>query len=196
MSEHRKELFKFITANLIKGFLWFGLIIMAFVFLRYLFDDYEQVLHGLQGKPFFIYSVFFLSEMSIGLIPPEVIMEIYKSQGWESFCLHIGIMAVLSYIGGIVAFYSGRLLDKVDVIHRLTARPKFAANITLYKKYGGVLILIAAITPVPSATVSLISGALGFPFRSYLVWASPLILRFVLYGYLFWKFGGLFVNIG
>lgn len=186
MSEHRKELWRFITSNLLKGFLWFGLIVLAFVIFRHLFDDYERVLEGLQGRPFLIYSIFFLSEISLGLIPPEVIMEIYKSQGASWYWLHIGIMTVLSYLGGVVAFYIGRLLDKVDVVHKLTANPKFAGNINLYKKYGGVLILISAVTPVPFATVSLISGALGFSFRTYLLWASPRILRFVVYGYLFW----------
>lgn len=186
MSEHRKELWRFVTANLFKGLLWFVLIVLAFVIFRNLFDDYEKVLEGLQGRPFLIYSVFFLSEMSFGLIPPEVLMEIfsYPDKQWL-FWVHISIMTVLSYLGGIVAFYIGRLLDKVDVVHRFTANPKFAGNIELYKKYGGVLILISAVTPVPFATVSLISGALGFPLRTYLMWAAPRVLRFVVYGYLF-----------
>lgn len=186
MSEHRKELWRFITANLFKGLLWFGLIVLAFVIFRNLFDDYEKVLEGLQGRPFLIYSVFFLSEMSLGLMPPEVLMEIfsYPDKQWL-FWVHLAIMTVLSYLGGIVAFYIGRLLDRVDVVHKFTANPKFNSNIALYKKYGGVLILISAVTPVPFATVSLISGALGFQFRTYLMWAAPRILRFVLYGYLF-----------
>jgi membrane protein YqaA with SNARE-associated domain len=186
MSDHRRELWRFVTANLLKGFLWFGLIVLAFVVLRHLFDDYEKVLEGLQDRPFMIYSVFFISEMSIGLIPPEVIMEIFKGQGAGWFWVHLGIMTVLSYLGAVVAFYIGRLLDRVDVVHRLMTRPKFAQNIALYKKYGGVLILISAVTPVPFATVSLISGALGFSFKSFLFWASPRVLRFVVYGYLFW----------
>lgn len=186
MSDSRKELRRFITSNLLKGLLWFGLIVLAFVALRNLFDDYEKVLEGLQGRPFMIYSVFFISEMSLGIIPPEIIMEIYKGQGLSWFTLHIGIMTVLSYLGGIVAFNIGKLLDKVDVVHKLTARPKFASNIALYKKYGGILILISAVTPVPFATVSLISGALGFSFRNYMMWASLRVLRFVVYGYLFW----------
>ncbi len=189
MLEQRKELLKFITTNLLRGLLGFGLIILAFITLRSLIDDYEGILFGLQGQHFLIYSIFFISETTMGLLPPEIIMEIYKSSGPQIYCLHIGIMAVLSYIGGIVAFHFGRLLDRVDVIHRLTARPRFAANIALYKKYGGVLILLAAITPVPSATISLISGALGFPLRKYLLFASPIILRFVVYGYLFYQLG-------
>src|SRR5262249_10646507 len=146
-----KEFRKFVVVNLFRGMLGFALIILAFIALRNLFDDYEAILKGLQSRPFIIYTVFFVSETTTGLIPPEIIMEIYKSQGVEVFWLHIAIMTVLSYVGGIVAFYFGRLLDRIDVIHRLTARPKFAANLALYKKYGGVLILLGAITPVPSA---------------------------------------------
>ena len=81
MSDSRKELRRFITSNILKGLLWFGLIVLAFVALRNLFDDYEKVLEGLQGRPFMIYSVFFVSEMSFGIIPPEIIVEIYKGQG-------------------------------------------------------------------------------------------------------------------
>ncbi len=192
MSQHRKELLRFILVNLFRGLLGFAFIILVFIGLRnFLFDDYDRILQGLQGQTELIYTIFFLSEITTGLVPPEIIMEIYKSQGLKIFWMHIGIMTAISYVGGVVAFYIGRLLDKIDVIHRLTARPKFAANIALYQKYGGIIILMAAVTPLPSATISLISGALGFPFRSYLLWASPLAVRFVVYGYLFWQTGGL-----
>ena len=50
-------------------------------------------------------------------------------------------------------------------------------------------IVVAALTPLPFALVSLVTGALRYPHKKYLLYSSFRVLRFVAYGIIIWHLG-------
>jgi membrane protein YqaA with SNARE-associated domain len=102
------------------------------------------------------------------------------------YILNVSFFAVVSYVMGYLTFLIGRFLYK-RVFFRYF-RKKFLKDVwPLVNKYGIFLIIVAALTPVPWAAVSMLVGAAGYPSGRYLRYALFRILRFVVYGYVIYQ---------
>ena len=145
------------------------------------------MLTPLRERPFFVYSVFFISETIFGIIPPEVFMVWALDQGILHYLEVIFLLTALSYLGGIIAFYMGKFFTNFRFFRRIKIGETYRKYSNTYRRFGGILILIAAITPLPFALISLISGSMGYRFRRYMVYASVRFLRFAVYGYFIWE---------
>ena len=63
---------RFLFKNLGKGLLWFlGLVIVFVLFKRYVPIN-EEFLDKLYDQPMLVYLVFAISEIVVGIIPPEI----------------------------------------------------------------------------------------------------------------------------
>ena len=86
----------FLLRNLLRGFVWFGLLITLFLFFkRQLNGETFTWLSDLSEQPGLIFLIFFLSEVIIGIIPPELFMI------WA-----LRNEVIVDYIGNIIALAS------------------------------------------------------------------------------------------
>lgn len=188
MSRRKKEAFKFFTKNLVQGIIWFAVILLIlWLGVKYLPDDIKEWLTPLRERPFLIYSIFFASEVIFGIIPPEIFMVWALDQGVIYYMEVIMLLTILSYAGGILAYFIGRFFSNTVIFKQIKKRESYHNYSRTYRRYGGIVILIAAVTPLPFALISMISGSFSYSFSTYIKFAAFRILRFVVYGYFVWK---------
>lgn len=151
--------------------------------VNHYFIDIDVLMEGLfeRFSDWAILTVFFISESLLGLIPPELF--IFWTAGFSKPWLMVTVLALLSYSGGIVSFFIGRNLQRFPAIHNWV-HFKFRQQVLIFHKFGGLLIFVAALTPLPFSPISIIAGAVEYSFKSYWKMALSRILRFFLYGFL------------
>lgn len=187
----RSDALGFIGRQVFRAILMLGIIMLSlFLVNRYFKEYYEAWLLPLTEQPFLLYGVFLTSETIIGIIPPEIFMDFARvaaDSNFGTYMWDVLTLAVFSYLGGIIAFYLGRFSQRIPWIYNLIHSERNQQVVNYYRKYGGVMIVIAAITPVPFGLVSMITGSMGYTFKRFMLFASPRILRFVLYGWIIWE---------
>ena len=129
-------------------------------------------------NPLSILAVFFASESILGLIPPEIFI------AWAGKTttpwIYLALLASLSYLGGILSFLMGRYLYKIPSVHDYL-EVKMSKHITMIRKWGGFLIVVGALLPIPFAMTSIAAGLIHYKFRNYLLFGLLRFLRFFLY---------------
>ena len=97
---------EFLFKNLGKGLLWLAILIFAFVLIKKNVDlDATGWLVSLGDKPYIVYTIYIMSELLIGIIPPEMFMmwSVELTTG-RSYVLDVALLAVFSYIAGTVMY--------------------------------------------------------------------------------------------
>lgn len=138
--------------------------------LGYVIANYSKAL---------ILGLFFISESILGIIPPELF--IAWSGKTDSPALYLSLLALLSYAGGIVSYFTGRAALKIERIYQYL-EVKMAKHIKNARKWGGFLIVVGALLPIPFAISSLAAGMIRFKFSYYLLFGLLRFGRFALYG--------------
>ena len=133
---------------------------------------------------FGVLCVFFISETFLGLLPPE--MFIIWSGKTATPWVFLSILAVLSYLGGLVAYWLGQLITKIPAVHSYL-EIKMEKQLKNSKKWGGFLIIIGALLPVPFSISCMTAGIIKFPFKSVMYFGSLRLLRIFIYGILIFK---------
>ncbi len=172
--------YKFVWRSIKKAILPIVLFVGALLAVdRYLLDM-EAVLVNVTETypPLGIIGVFFISESLLGLIPPELF--IAWSGKSSSPILFLSLLALASYIGGIISYYIGRAITKIPAVHE-QIEVKMAQHIKNTRKWGGFLIIVGALLPIPFAMTSIAAGIIKFPFQSYLMFGLLRFVRFYLY---------------
>lgn len=188
MKQDKKEYYTFLGQQGLKGLLWIAGIIGLYMLANYLLpDNWQEVLKPITASFPVTLLIFFLSESFIGIIPAEFFVIWAKTEhDIEKYIILVSILSLLSYAAGIFAFSIGSLLRTRPFIKNILQRPSSAEYIRLYRRWGGALVAVAALTPLPYGFFSLVSGAFRFPLRSYLLYALFRFLRFVIIGYAVW----------
>ena len=116
--------------------------------------DIEQMLVTVTEtySPLGIISVFFASESLLGLIPPELF--IAWSGKSASPILYLSLLALASYLGGVISYFMGRWMTKIPAVHE-AIEVKMAQHIKNTRKWGGFLIIVGALLPIPFAMTSI-----------------------------------------
>lgn len=142
--------------------------------------DIEQMLVTVTEtySPLGIISVFFASESLLGLIPPELF--IAWSGKSASPILYLSLLALASYLGGVISYFIGRWMTKIPAVHE-AIEVKMAQHIKNTRKWGGFLIIVGALLPIPFAMTSIAAGIIKFQFPSYLMFGLLRFVRFYLY---------------
>lgn len=129
-------------------------------------------------------AIFFASEISIGLVSPEIL--IVWADETEFPVLTLGLLASISYVGGLVSYFIGRYLSTRKLIReRLIMR--YATTMRQLKRFGGLLVVIAALTPLPYPIVCQLCGINKFPFKTFALLTLVRFLRFAIYGLVLYK---------
>ena len=119
-----------------------------------------------------VLSVFFVSETLLGLIPPE--MFIAWSGKLSHPWLYLSILAFLSYFGGLISYWIGRLITKIPSVHTYL-EVKMKKQLKNSRKWGGFLIMAGALLPLPFSISCIAAGIIKFQFKNVALYG---LLRF------------------
>ncbi len=159
------------------------LLVVATLFLvNHFFDINNYLTHLTEVLPVYgVLSFFFVSETFLGLVPPEIFIAWSgkMSQPW----VYLTILAFLSYFGGLLSYWLGRLITKIPSIHRYL-EVKMQKQLKNSKKWGGFLILVGALLPLPFSIACIAAGIIKFPFKGVVLFGSLRLVRFAIYALL------------
>ena len=180
----------FLWKNLLRGLIWFAFIMTVYVVvkdrLQFHFQSYAETVGQ---TPILQFIIFGLSELLLGLIPPEffMIVSILQKISLIGYIKNLIIYTLISYAAGIGAYSIGRRFSRSQLYNRMstTFLKQYEEKI---KKYGSYLVFVGAVTPVPFSATCLLAGSVKMPFRLFLAVSSYRIIRFAVYGWLVWKF--------
>jgi membrane protein YqaA with SNARE-associated domain len=130
-------------------------------------------------SPTGILITFFTSESLLGLIPPEIFIAWSKKTSNPVF--NLALLAVLSYIGGIVSFFLGKAALKIESVKNYL-EVKMAKSLKNTSKWGGFLIIVGALLPIPFSITCMAAGMIKFPLKGVLLYGSLRFIRFAIYG--------------
>jgi membrane protein YqaA with SNARE-associated domain len=174
--------YKFIFDG-IKSAFWPTLLILgALFYVHYYVIDINEALIMLTERysDFAIFSVFFISESILGLLPPDIFIAWTKNT--DSPILYLSLLAILSYLGGVVSYITGKAILYIPSVNKFISE-KMTKHIGNMRKWGGLLIAVGALLPLPFAMASLAAGMIKFNFKIFLLFALLRLMRFVIYGF-------------
>lgn len=145
----------------------------------------EALLYITQNfSDFFIFSIFLASESILGLIPPDIFIAWTKNT--DSPLLYLSILAFLSYLGGVIAYFMGMAIAAVPSINKYLYG-KMSKHIINMQKWGGFLIAVGALLPLPFAIACLAAGMINFSRKHFFIFALLRFGRFIIYGFLIYS---------
>ena len=188
MNGDQNEYYSFLAKQGLKGLLWLAAIIGLYMIANFFLpENWQQILKPITASFPFTLLIFFLSESVVGIIPAEFFVIWAKTDhSPNQYIFLVSLLALLSYGAGIFAFSMGSLLRKTAFIKNILQKESSTEYINMYRRWGGAVVAVAALTPLPYGFFSLVSGAFRFPFKSYLLYALFRFLRFVIIGYAVW----------
>ena len=129
-------------------------------------------------SPKIVILFFLISESILGLIPPEIFI-LWSSES-DSPLLFLFALATVSYIGGAVSYFIGMRISLMPAVSKHVEQ-KIKQHIINLRKWGGLFIVLGAISPIPHSIVSIGAGLIDYKFKYYLLWSLFRYLRFVIY---------------
>lgn len=172
--------YSFLGSSLLKSLMPIILFIGALVIVHFFVYDINDLLTKMTETfpAWGVFSVFFASETILGLIPPDIFIA-WSSQT-ASPILYLSILAVLSYIGGIIAYFFGKAITRIPSVNNYL-NVKIAKHIRNTRKWGGFLIIMGALLPIPFSMTTLAAGLISYPAKNVILFGLFRFLRFYLY---------------
>lgn len=176
----RTGFYPFLMNTLLKVFIGLGsVIVLLMLFERHVVSIDTLMDYMLTNFPTWgVLLFFYVGESILGFLPPDLF--ILWSNSFENTWGMLTLIGTISFCSGITAYWLGVMLLKWDKL-RNYMELKFANYLDMLHKWGGVLIILAALFPLPYASVCTLSGIVGFPFRLFLLFSVTRYLRFYLY---------------
>jgi len=187
----------FLFRNLIKGLIWFAIIITAFVLMEeYIQANFKAHIDVIRANPAILYSIYTLSEIIFGILPPELFMMIWILDNIDvnGFVINLTILTVISYGAGILGYYLGKYFSKTKFYEQRIREKYLKQYESQLKKFGGYLVFVGAVTPVPFSATCMLAGSVNFNLKDFLLICITRVLRFSLYGWMVWSFPQWFNN--
>ena len=126
-----------------------------------------------------IFAIFFASESILGLIPPEIFIAWAKKT--NDPIVNLIFLATLSYLGGVISYFIGKAVLKMDVVKEYLEN-KMSKHLKNTSKWGGFLIVVGALLPIPFSITCLAGGMIKYPLRGVLLFGTLRFVRFAIYG--------------
>ncbi|HAG49310.1 MAG TPA: hypothetical protein DCL07_05170 [Cryomorphaceae bacterium] len=171
---------------LVEGFRKLGLGLLAFGLLVWLLNTYVVDLEALaewvtgQFHWSLVVIILGLSEIVTGILPPDFFIL------WAGTFTHpwamLALLSVASYGGGIMSYLIGQRLHRLPKIKSMVDI-RFARHFLQIKRFGGLLIFLAALTPLPFPPVCTVAGVVNFRFSWFLWVSTARFVRFFLYAW-------------
>lgn len=179
---NRTGFYLFVWESVKKAFLPIVLVVIGlFLFNKYVYDineGLETITETFSRTGILI--TFFLSETLLGLVPPEIF--IAWSGKTESPVINLSILATLSYAGGLLSYFIGKTALKIKSVKQYL-EVKMAENLKNTKKWGGFLILVGALLPLPFSIACLAAGMIKYSFRNVALFGLFRFARFAAYAW-------------
>ena len=178
--------YRFIGLSLKKSIIPVVLFISVLLGIHYFVIDINTALTTITEtfSTVSVLVVFFLSESMLGLIPPEIF--IAWSKKLPQPILYLSILALLSYLGGVISYITGLSITRIPKV-RYAIENRLAKHIKNTRKWGGFLILVGALFPIPFAITSIAAGFIRYEFKNYLLFGLLRFARFYLYAIAIFK---------
>lgn len=174
------QFYSFLRDTAVKGGIAIVFFVTILLVLEYFFLDFNALLNTLVTtySAKVIFSFFLVSETILGIVPPEIFIA-WSSKSATPW-MYLFILASMSYLGGILAYFIGNRLSLIPSV-RNHIENKIAKHIINLRKWGGLFVFIGAMLPLPHSIVSLACGLIKYSFKNYLLWALFRYLRFFIY---------------
>lgn len=174
--------YSFIGQGLKKAILPTLIIVLILFYINYKVINLNEALQYATKNfsDFAIFSIFLISETILGLIPPDIF--IAWTINSSSPLLYLCYLAILSYLGGVFAYFIGKTIASIPSIHKYLYG-KMLKHIINMQKWGGFLIIVGALLPLPFAMACLAAGMINYSRKHFFLFALFRLLRYVIYGY-------------
>lgn len=172
--------YSFVKSSLGKSLLPIFIFILSLWLINEFFIDFNDLFTFITTtfNPPIILGVFFASESLLGLIPPEIFIAWAGKTEMPVFFLTM--LAVLSYLGGIISFFIGKGISKMPSVYNYL-EVKMEKHVKMIRKWGGFLIVVGALLPIPFSITSIAAGLIHYKFLNYLLFGLLRFVRFYLY---------------
>jgi len=180
----------FLFKNLIRGLIGFLVIITLFIlFEEYIVEVFEEHKNLIRANTPLMYSIYTLSEIVFGILPPELFMLIWISSkvSLVEYCINLTYLALISYAAGVLGYFIGKYFSKTSLYKRIGEKYIKPYEGQL-KRFGGYLVFVGAVTPVPFSATCMLAGSINYPFKTFLLICITRVLRFAIYGWMVWSF--------
>jgi hypothetical protein len=129
MADRRKT--QFLLKNISRGMLYLGIIVVLFILAkRYVSADYITWMAPIYEKPSLMYTIFLISEIIIGIIPPEFFMVwALRNELLMEYINAVILLTIISYFAGLIGYGIGRFFNQ-SAFYRIFKRRYFG-------KYSG-----------------------------------------------------------
>jgi membrane protein YqaA with SNARE-associated domain len=185
MIEQEESKSSFLWKNLLRGLIWFAVILTAYILAAEEIEVYEKEINAVGDRLPLLLSIFTVSEVVFGIIPPELFMLIWQSKGVLSeYIINLTYLTLISYAAGILGYYIGKFFSKTPLYQRMHERYLKQYD-TKLQRYG-YLVLVGAITPVPFSATCMLAGSVHTPINKFLLVCISRIIRFAGYGWAVW----------
>ena len=183
-----KERADFLLRQLGKGFLFLIVVVGGYILIsRYFGFDLKEAMGPLYEEPGLVFSIFLFSEVVFGIIPPEFFMiwsQRHRDMG--IFIDNVLVLMLVSYAAGVIGYWFGAYLNGTRAYTFVRKRifGKFEKH---FQAYGGFLVVVAAITPIPFSGICMLVGSVHYPFARFLIVAMARFARFIVYASIIWQ---------
>jgi membrane protein YqaA with SNARE-associated domain len=178
----------FLWKNLIRGLIWFAVIITAYILASEDLKVYQKEINEIGDRLSLLLGIFTFSEIVFGIIPPELFMLIWQSKGVLSeYVINLTYLTLISYVAGVIGYYIGHFFSKTNFYQKMSDRylKKYDKQL---KKFGIYIVLVGAVTPVPFSATCMLAGSVNIPIKDFLLVCISRIIRFAFYGWMVWTF--------
>ncbi len=180
--------YKFLLKNLLKGLAWLAVLLLVFIYFKdniSFQSDSSLIKYG--NNPWVVFSIYTLSEIVVGIIPPELFM-IWSLElaEYRNYISDLVLLASISYAAGTLSYIFGRYFSGT-ILYRYLRKKYLKKYEEKFNKYGAFLLIVAAVTPVPYSAICVLVGSVKYPVKNFLLITLFRFARFGVYGYLVWK---------
>lgn len=178
----RTGFYLFVWTSLKKAFLPIvGVILLVFLVNKYVFNINEALQNITETfSRVGILITFFVSETFLGLIPPEIFIAWTKKT--DTPILNLFFLATLSYFGGLISYFIGKMTLKIESL-KIYLEVKMEKNLKNSRKWGGILILVGALFPLPFSIACMTAGMIKYPFKNVAFYGLFRFARFAIYAW-------------
>ncbi len=174
--------YTFVWQSTKKALPWALGLVAAVYIVNHFFSINAALIHLTETLPVWgVLGFFFVSETLLGLVPPEIFI------AWANHMklpwLYLTSLGFISYFGGLLSYWIGVAITKIPVVHDYL-EVKMAKQLKNSKKWGGFLIVVGALLPLPFSISCMAAGIIKFPFKGVMLYGSLRLLRFFIYGLL------------
>ena len=182
---NRSFLKKYIVKKILWAIIALLLVIVINLFInKYAGEYFNDIVQRASGNYTLTGLFFFFSEILIGIFPAELFMMVYQSKGWNEYFLIVLVLGIISSFCGFIAFLAGKHLKAAKISKMVILQKKFKKYGDLFVKFGWIIIILAATTPLPFSMVCFIAGYFKFSPVTFLKIVLPVrIARFFISAY-------------